>query len=101
GYGQFGFEIDISGWGAGSVYVYRDHVHAVGINRTTTTAHQALGEQLSPGRTLTGNGGEQVILQNRQGALCLGGSPEVQREETSPTWVEAFVRFSYRVLLDT
>src|SRR5690625_1127973 len=101
GYGQFGFDIDISGCGADSVYVYRDHVHAVGINRTTTTEHQALGEQLSPGRTVTANVGDQVILQNKQGALCLVDILEVQREETSPTWVEAFVRFSYRVLLDT
>src|SRR5699024_3477166 len=101
GYGEFSFDFNVSECSANSVYVYRDDIHAVGINRSETSDYKELAQHLSPGRSVEARVGDQAILQNKHGVLCLVDLLNVQREETSPTWVEGFVHFRYQVLLDT
>lgn len=101
GYSELGFKFHVSGCGDDSVYVYRDHIHAVGINRSGASAPAGLSAQLTPGRNVVGKVGDQLILQNAQGALCLVDLLEVQQEVTSPTYVPASVRFRYQILVDS
>lgn len=101
GYGEFGFEFHVSECGPDSVYVLRDPIHAVGLNRSGTSSRGELAAQLTPGRSVVAKEGEQVILQNTHGALCLVDIQEVQRETTSPAYLPASVRFQYRILVDS
>lgn len=101
GYGDLGFKFQVPGHGGGSVYVYRDPIHAVGVNRSSGSSHAELAAQLTPGRYVVAKVGDQVILQNTQGALCLVDLLEVQREVTAPTFVPASVRFRYRILVNS
>lgn len=101
GYGDLAFKLRVSGHGSNSVYIYRDPIHAVGLNRSGASSSAELSAQLTPGRTVVGNVDDQVILQNMHGALCLVDLLEVQREITQPTYVPASVRFRYRILVDS
>ncbi|MGO3358923.1 MAG: toll/interleukin-1 receptor domain-containing protein [Bifidobacterium crudilactis] len=101
GYGQFTFKLAVSGCGAKSVYVYKDPIHAVGLNRSQAVSKSDLAAQLTPGRTVVMNVGQEAILQNQQGALCLIALLDCQQETTSPTYMPASIRFNYRILLDS
>ena len=101
GYADLGFEFHVSSCGANAVYVYKDPIHAVGLNRTGASQHQGLAEQLTPGRHVIGRTGDQIILQNKQGALCTVDILEVKQEATTLEYVPASVRFRYRILLDS
>lgn len=101
GCGQFGFALKVSGSGAQSVYVYKDPIHAVGLNFSGTTSHGELAAQLTPGRNVVAHVGQQIILQNAQGALCVVDLLGVQSEVTSPDYVPASIRFRYRILTDS
>lgn len=101
GFGQHGFKFTVSGCGPQSVYAYKDHIHAVGLNRTGATSLDELGAQLTPGRNVVASAGEQVILQNEHGALCLIELLDVRPESTHPAYTPASVRFRYRILLDS
>ena len=101
GCGQFGFALNVSGCGAQSVYVYKDPIHAVGLNFSGTTIHGELAAQLTPGRNVVAHVGQQIILQNAQGALCVVDLLGVQSEVTSPDYVPASIRFRYRILTDS
>lgn len=98
GLGEFRFELQLSGCGQKSVYVLRDPIHALGLNRSRASTGEGLAAQLTPGRTIVVSEGEQAILQNAHGALCLVDLIEVQREETAPAYRPASVLFRYRVL---
>lgn len=101
GHGEFGFDFYVSECGADSVYVLRDHVHAVGINRAGATDRGELASQLPPGRSVVARVDDQAILLNRHGALCLVDILSVQREETAPSFVPASVLFRYRILANS
>lgn len=101
GYGEHSFQFNVSECGEQSVYVYKDYVHAVGLNRDEVTNLDGLAAQLSPGRNVVASVGHQVILLNQHGALCLVDILKVQREATYPTYIPASVRFRYRILLDS
>jgi len=75
-------------------------IHAVGVNRSSGSSHAELAAQLTPGRDVVAKVGDQVILQNTQGALCLVDLLEVQQEVAAPTFVPASVRFRYRILVN-
>ncbi|MDO5619650.1 toll/interleukin-1 receptor domain-containing protein [Kocuria sp.] len=101
GCGEFEFAFFISGCGAQSVYVLKDYIHAVGLNLSGATQHEELASQLTPGRSVVAHVGQQIILQNQQGALCLVDLLAVQREVTQPDYIPASVRFRYRILTDS
>lgn len=101
GCGQFGFALNVSGCGPQSVYVYKDPIHAVGLNLSGATSHGELAPQLTPGRTVVAHVGQQIILQNAQGALCLVDLLGVQPEVTQPIYIPASIRFRYRILTDS
>lgn len=101
GYGEFDFKLQVSSCDAHSVYVCNDYVHAVGLNRTGETAHAELAAQLTPGRAVVAEVGQQVILQNQHGTLCLVDLLEAHREMTNPDYTPAFIRFRYQILLDS
>lgn len=101
GVGEYGFKFEVSGHGAQCVYVYKDHVHAVGLNRTDATSHDELAAQLTPGRSVVAAVGQQVILQNAQGVLCLVDLLDAQAETSEPHYSPASIRFRYRILLDS
>jgi len=101
GFGEFGFDFYVSECGADSVYVLRDYIHAVGLNRSGAADPDALAMQLSSGRYVIACAGDQVIMQNQHGLLCLVDILEVQRESASPQYVPASMRFKYRVLPDS
>jgi hypothetical protein len=101
GLGEYGFKFEVSGHEANSVYVYRDKIHAVGINRSRATSHDELAAQLSPGRNVVAAIGDQAILQNRQGVLCIVDILQVQRETTSGSYRPASLTFRYRILMDS
>jgi len=81
--------------------VLRDYIHAVGLNRSGAADPDALAMQLSSGRYVIACAGDQVIMQNQHGLLCLVDILEVQRESASPQYVPASMRFKYRVLPDS
>lgn len=101
GFGQYGFRFSVSGCGPNSVYVYKDHIHAVGLNSAGATTLDGLTAQLTPGRHVVASAGEEVILQNQLGTLCLVDILHAESEQTQPTYVPASVRFRYRILLDS
>lgn len=101
GLGEYGFKLCVSGCGAQSVYVYKDYIHAVGLNRTEATQHEGLASQLTPGRTVIASVGQKIILQNEFGALCLVELLDVQSERADPEFLPASIRFRYRILLDS
>ena len=51
-----------------------------------------------PRKTIVGNVGDQIILQNTSGALCLVDLLAVNGEITKPKYVPASVRFRFEVL---
>ncbi|MDI9629455.1 MAG: toll/interleukin-1 receptor domain-containing protein [Acidobacteriota bacterium] len=97
---DYRFVLMVSTAGADSVYVYCDPVHAVGINRARATTRDELASQLTPGRCVMPRVGEQVILLNKDGVLCLIDLLAVEPEVTSPSYQPASVRFHYRVITD-
>ena len=101
GYGEFRFTLDVSSHSARAVYVLKDPIHAVGLNLSGATTHHELAEQLTPGRSVVASVGQQAILQNNHGALCLVDILEVKREITTPEFSPASVRFRYRILEDS
>jgi len=101
GHGEFSFKLDVSSCGPQSVYVYKDPIHAVGLNRSGATSRDDIAVQLTPGRIVVASVGQQVILQNEHGALCLVDLADVRTETTSPVYSPASIRFRYRILLDT
>ncbi|MCC6496947.1 MAG: toll/interleukin-1 receptor domain-containing protein [Propionibacteriaceae bacterium] len=101
GVGVYGFKFNVSGRGPDSVYVYKDYIHAVGLNRTGASAVDELAAQLTPGRYVEAAVGQQVILQNDHGAVCVLDVLDVQAEQTEPTYLPESIRFRYRILLDS
>lgn len=101
GYGELTFKLYVSGCGAQSVYVLKDPIHAVGLNLSGATTTTDLAAQLTPGRSVVASVGQQVILQNQRGALCLVDLLDCQRETTSPRYMPASIRFRYSILLDS
>lgn len=101
GHDDLGFTLAVSGHSEGSVYVLKDPIHSVEINRTGTSTEAELAAQLTPGRSVTPRVGEQAILMNKAGRLCLVDILAVQPERTTPTYVPASIRFWYRVLTDS
>ena len=101
GHGQYAFALQVSACDGSSVYVYKDPIHAVGINVSGSVLPEELAAQLTPGREVTAEMGVQVILQNEVGALCLVDLITVQSETVNPTYRPASVRFRYRILSDT
>lgn len=101
GAGEFSFVLDVSAHHTQSVYVLKDPIHAVGLNLTGTTDHGELASQLTPGRSVVAHEGQQIILQNEQGALCLIDLLGVRRETTQPDYTPASIQFRYRILTDS
>jgi len=101
GCGQFQFALMVSSRSIQEIYVCKDPIHAVGVNRTNATTPADLTAQLTPGRIVTPGVGDEVILQNEHGALCLVDIRAIQVEQTSPEYVSASIRFHYRILLDS
>lgn len=101
GYGEYCFRLQFSAHDASSIYIYRDPIHAVGINRSGVAETDELAAQLTPGRTAVAAVGEQMILQNAAGALCLVDLLAVQVETITPTYVPASIRFRYRIMTDS
>lgn len=101
GHGAFGFQFAVSGCGPQSVYVLKDPIHAVGLNRSGAVSHEDLAAQLTPGRHVVAAVGQQVILQNHEGALCVIDLVDVRQEATNPTYAPASVRFRYKILFDS
>lgn len=101
GAGEFSFILNVSGHSTQSVYVLKDPIHAVGLNLVGATEHAQLAAQLTPGRSVVAHVGQQIILQNHQGSLCLVDLLAVQREVTQPEYTPPRIRFRYRILTDS
>jgi len=101
GNGELKTVLNVSSHNVDSVYVLNDpaEVHAVGVNTARTSTHSELATQLSPGRAVVARVGDQVIIMNTHGALCLVDILEVQHASSEPgaTAVPS-VRFRYEVL---
>ncbi|MFP5199753.1 toll/interleukin-1 receptor domain-containing protein [Micrococcus luteus] len=98
GCGEYGFALHVSAHGAQSVYVTKDPIHAVGLNLSGASSPKDLASQLTPGRLVTPHIGQQVILMNNHGALCLVDLIDVRLEATKPVYVPAAIRFRYKIL---
>lgn len=98
GNGEYSFALEVSTCGSDSVYVYNDPIHAVGLNLSGASVPEDLASQLTPGRSVTPHVGQQVILMNTHGALCLIDLTEVRREVIHPEYSPASIRFQYRIL---
>lgn len=83
------------------MYVLKDPIHAVGLNHSGTRHLEDLALQLTPGRYVIAHVGQQVILQNSQGALCVVDLLAVQREVTDADYKPAAIQFRYRILVDS
>ena len=101
GYGEFGFKFLVAPAGSDSVYVLKDTIHAVGLNRIDAVDHDEIATQLTPGRSVSATVGDQVILQNSHGALCLVDILEVQDETAGPRYMPSSIRFRWRILVDS
>ncbi|OZC65515.1 hypothetical protein CH276_09820 [Rhodococcus sp. 06-470-2] len=101
GHAEYAFTMHVSGAGGNSIYAYNDYIHSVGLNRSGVSSHHELAAQLTPGRTVTASKGEQLILQNNEGVLCLVDVLEVQAERTAPRYSPALLRFRFKILLDS
>lgn len=101
GYGQHFIALRVSSHRVSSIRVYKDPIHAVGINGSGSVLPEELAAQLTPGGEVTAEMGGQVILQNEVGALCLIDVINVQVEATAPNYKPASVRLRYRILSDT
>ncbi len=101
GYGQHFIALRVSSHRVSSIRVYKDPIHAVGINGSGSVLPEELAAQLTPGGEVTAEMGGQVILQNEVGVLCLIDVIGVQVEATAPNYKPASVRFRYRILSGT
>jgi len=101
GCGEFSFALQVAQHGEQSVYVLKDPIHAVGLNHSGTRHLEDLALQLTPGRYVIAHVGQQVILQNSQGALCVVDLLAVQREVTDADYKPAAIQFRYRILVDS
>lgn len=101
GFGELRFVLSVSRHGPGQIYVYNDPVHAVGIDRVHTDNPAELAGQLTPGRYVEPKVGDRVILQNTEGALCLIELLDIRPEQIFPEYVDAAIRFRYRILTDS
>ncbi|TKD65600.1 toll/interleukin-1 receptor domain-containing protein [Micrococcus luteus] len=98
GHGEYGFALHVSTHAARSVYVYKDPIHAVGLNLSKASSPKDLAPQLTPGRTIIASVGQQAILMNDHGALCLVDLLDVHPETTQPAYTPASIRFRYSIL---
>ncbi|MCL1897855.1 MAG: toll/interleukin-1 receptor domain-containing protein, partial [Micrococcales bacterium] len=84
---QYSFAFTVSGRGADSIYVLSEYIRAVGINRAKASGPPDLASQLTPGRLVVAKIGDEVILLNEHGTLCLVELLDVQREAREPVFV--------------
>lgn len=101
GYGELSFGFMITACGPDSVYVYADPIDAVGINRIHTFDLEQVARQISPSRTVTASVGDQVVLQNKVGALCLVDILDVQHENSQQDHVPASISISFQILTES
>lgn len=99
GFGASGFAFSVSGHGNDSVYVIRDYRKAVGVVRGGTPDDTNLERHLAPGRSVTPQVGQSVVLMNEHGRLPVVESVDVRRETTDFPYTEPHVTFRWRVLV--
>jgi len=99
GVGAFEFALQVSGCSNNSVYVYKDPIKAVGLIRGEDVNDADLAQHLTPGRNVTPQVGQSVVLMNVHGRLAVIDILDVQREDTSGgQYVPPFVDFRWRVV---
>lgn len=99
GVGASEFALEVSGCSYNSVYVYKNSVKAVGLIRGEDVDDTDLAQHLTPGRSVTPQVGQSVVLMNAHGRLAVVDIIDVQREDTgSSQYVAPFVNFRWRVV---
>lgn len=99
GVGASEFALEVSGCSYNSVYVYKDPIKAVGLIRGDDVNDADLAQHLTPGRNVTPQVGQSVVLMNSHGRLAVVNIIDVQREDANGSgYVPAFVEFSWRVV---
>jgi hypothetical protein len=99
GHGDYSFGIRVSGAGAHNIYVYTDGgLKALGLITSATYERSTIDSFLRPGRTVTPQVGQSVVLMNSQGMLCVITIDEVQDEINGPEYIAPYVTFTYEVM---
>lgn len=99
GVGVSEFALQASGCGYDSVYVLNDPIKAVGLIRGDDVSDTDLTSHLTPGRYVTPQVGQSVVLMNAHGRLAVVDILDVQREDTSSSqYVPPFVNFRWRAV---
>lgn len=98
------FSLSVSECSEDSIYVYADHVKAVGLVADGTPYNEmdadSAYEYITPGRTITPRVGQAFVLMNDDGILCSAALRSVTRERNDETYEKPGIVFDYKVLLE-
>lgn len=101
GNGIYQFKIKFSSCTYNSVYVYTDgELKAVGLITNPDYDLRNVDSFLTPGRNVTPVVGQQVVLLNKEGILCIIRIDEVQQEVNAREYIPNHVIFTYEILIN-
>lgn len=100
----YDFVFEVSSCSENSIYIYADHVKAVGLIPIETevaelTAREAFGF-IGPGRSITPQVNQSAVLMNAKGCLCIVTIRNVTTESSVGSYVKPCIVFDYRILLE-
>ncbi|WP_263310026.1 toll/interleukin-1 receptor domain-containing protein [Brachybacterium atlanticum] len=101
GFGQYEFTLGVSGCSIRSVYVYRDPVNISAVGIVSNEGENGdISRDLRPGRSVTPEVGQRVVLMNRHGALATVDLLDVTDEHNEVGYRPASIRFRWKVFVD-
>ncbi|MNH75823.1 SEFIR domain protein [compost metagenome] len=101
GHGEYEFKVAFSGASTNSVHVYIDGgLEAIGLIADPTFNPHTVASYLTPGRAVSPDVGQRIVLLNSHGVLCIIAIDEVQSEVNTKDYVPEHVTFTYEVLVN-
>jgi hypothetical protein len=103
GYGSYKFLLSVSSRGPDDVYVYDDHIKAVGlISDSAPDKLDANGaySYITSGRDVRPCVGQRVVLLNQDGCVCVVRIAKIEQEVNGDTFVPARIFFDYEIFTE-
>lgn len=104
GYGEFEFKLSVSECNGNSVYIYCDHIEAVGILPQGIDSSNMDADELynfiSPARAVTPTIGQTAVLLNREGCICTVQISDIVCEQSTGEYIPASITFDYHILTE-
>lgn len=101
GHAEYAFQLSVSGGDSSMVYVYADHVKAVGLVDPSASSPDELAAAIQPGRVVRPRRGDSVVLMNENGLLCRVDIVRIQEELNTRRYVAPYIDFRYLILTDS